>query len=199
MDESKYENIERYLDNLMDEAERSAFEASLEKDNELADALAQQKEVNAVLGDIFEADLKAELMAKGKALLESGRHEPKEETTTSPLTVEHKTPTRSIITWAGAAAAVLIGVSIIGIQMNWFGNQPNLPDANVIIADHYDLDGVAITGLLNIDSQEDQFDAAIGAFELGDYQDALIGFNNLLAVDTIPQRNKLLLLSGISY
>ena len=69
MDESKYENIERYLDKLMDEAERSAFEASLEKDNELAEALAQQKEVNAALGDIVEADLKAELMAKGASPL----------------------------------------------------------------------------------------------------------------------------------
>lgn len=159
MDQEKYEKIERYLGDQLSPEEKTAFEAAIEQDESLKQAVEEQRISHEAIEVIIEDNLRGSF-AKWK--------EEEQETKRVSTPIVAKKNRR--ITWAIAATIlVLIVLGVMQWRSNSYSNES-------ILADHFqpfipsDLRSPAATNGMN---------EGLAAFENQDYKTAIDFFRSI--------------------
>lgn len=178
--------------------ELEGFEFRLESDPDLAAEVEKQRQAMLAAEAYFEEKMMKEMMAKGRQMLNEQKHRPasQEEITEKVVPLNPDKKTRRRLYWLSAAASALIVLSVAGWQFGWF--DINRTDPSAVVNSYYELEGITGTGLLSGNTEEKTLQQAIDAFEGQDYQQALLGFNDLLSDPSFSQKPRAALLAGIA-
>lgn len=198
MEDNQLNIIERFLNGELQGSELEGFEYRLDADEDLAAEVEQQRQAKLAAEVYFQEKLMQEMLAKGQRMLKEQKHRsvPEVEAEEKVVPLKPSINRSRRLSWMAAAASALIILSIAGWQFGWF--ELNRTDPVAVVSSYYELEGVTNSGLLNFSIEENTLTEAIEAFERQDFQKALLGFNELLADPSFPQKNKVLLLSGIA-
>ncbi len=197
MENNQLNIIERYLNGDLQGPELEGFEFRLDSDPELAEEVEKQRQAMLATEAFFQEKMTRDMMIKGRQLLKQQKHRPasEEETREKVVALKPRSSMRRRLNWLAAAASVLIILSVAGWQFGWFGNQP---DPVAVINSYYNPEEIANSGLLSGNTEEETLRQALIDFQTANYQEALLGFNDLLSDPSFPQKPRVLLLTGIA-
>jgi len=199
MEEKDIDRIERYLRGELEGKSLSEFEKKLAEDETLARELEQQRQADALSSAYFREKMMEQMMAKGRKMLDKERHktETGEEDKKKIVQMDPNRRRRRRITWMSMAASILVIVAVAAWQFGWLGASG--ADPALVVASYYGMEGITSTGLLSPNTDEQLLIDGINDFKNGNYKEALLNFNELLARPSFEQKPRVLLLSGIAH
>ena len=205
MNDKQLDKTERYLRGELQNSALEAFERELSTNEDFAREVEQHRQANLAAEAFFHDKMMKEMMIKGRKMMNEQKHQSasdeydtdtKDKTPNKVITLDPARKKRSRMTWLAMVASLLIILSVAGWQFGWLNM--NTPDPVAVINTYYPLEGIANTGLLSANNDEVSLQNAIQNFENKDYQNALLGFNELLADPNFQQKPRVLFLSGIA-